>query len=46
MPIYRDDDHLAPLGGDLLKPSLERSLAWLNRTNTSDAGLGTLPRSR
>lgn len=31
LPIYRDDDHLGPLGGDLIKPSLARSLAWLNR---------------
>jgi peptidoglycan/LPS O-acetylase OafA/YrhL len=42
MPIYRDDDHLSPLGGGLLKPSLVRSLAWLRRTSTSDAGLGAI----
>jgi peptidoglycan/LPS O-acetylase OafA/YrhL len=31
LPIYRDDDHLGRLGGDLIKPSLARSLGWLSR---------------
>ena len=46
MPIYRDDDHLSPLGGELLMPSLTRSLAWLNRTRTSDAKVDAQSRGR
>ena len=46
MPIYRDDDHLSPRGGELLKPGLTRSLAWLNRTSTSDASAHALSRDR
>lgn len=31
LPLYRDDDHLNVYGGRVLKPSLEKSLAWLKQ---------------
>jgi peptidoglycan/LPS O-acetylase OafA/YrhL len=37
VPFYRDDDHLSERGGDELKPSMIRSLAWLRRPVAQEA---------
>jgi peptidoglycan/LPS O-acetylase OafA/YrhL len=37
IPFYRDDDHLSERGGDELKPSLLRSLAWLKQSADREA---------
>ena len=37
MPFYRDDDHLSERGGEELRPSLTRSLAWLRQASDREA---------
>ena len=37
VPFYRDDDHLSERGGEELRPSLTRSLAWLRQASDREA---------